>query len=235
MFHQSASAGGQKRCGALAIGRESGAMARAAYSNVVTDSFGNRLAGASVEVRQPGTATKVAGNLYATPGGVEALSNPLTADGQGFFIFYRDAPETVDLYVLAAGYTPLTVASASVANPARVIDGAQLLAGSVGTAELQDGGVASGDLADGAVTSAKIADGTITDADVASANKDGAAATPSLRTLGAGAQQAAAGNHGHTHGSLSGVGANDHHAQVHSLSGGDHTGTLALSQLPTVP
>jgi hypothetical protein len=42
-----------------------------------------------------------------------------------------------------------------------------------------------------------IADGTITDTDIAAANKDGTAATPSLRTLGTGAQQAAAGNHGH--------------------------------------
>ena len=64
-------------------------------------------------------------------------------------------------------------------------------------------GSASGDLtgtypgptiATGAVTSAKIADGTITDTDVATANKDGLAATPSMRTLGTGAQQAAAGN-----------------------------------------
>ena len=44
------------------------------------------------------------------------------------------------------------------------------------------------------VVSADIQDGTITDTDVATANKDGLAATPSLRTLGTGAQQAAAGN-----------------------------------------
>lgn len=37
----------------------------------------------------------------------------------------------------------------------------------------------------------------ITDAHVAAANKDGAAGTPSMRTLGAGASQAAAGNHTH--------------------------------------
>jgi hypothetical protein len=41
-------------------------------------------------------------------------------------------------------------------------------------------------------------DADITDADVASANKDGTAGTPSLRTLGSGAQQAAAGNHTHS-------------------------------------
>ncbi len=42
-----------------------------------------------------------------------------------------------------------------------------------------------------------IADGTITAAMVAAANKDGLAATASLRTLGTGAQQAAAGDHAH--------------------------------------
>jgi hypothetical protein len=37
----------------------------------------------------------------------------------------------------------------------------------------------------------------VTDAEVAAANKDGAAGTASMRTLGIGAQQAAAGDHGH--------------------------------------
>jgi len=49
-------------------------------------------------------------------------------------------------------------------------------------------------VANNAITSAKILDGTIVDADVAAANKDGTTSTPSLRTLGTGAQQAAAGN-----------------------------------------
>ena len=39
-----------------------------------------------------------------------------------------------------------------------------------------------------------VANGVITDANVAAANKDGTAATPSLRTLGTGSQQAMAGN-----------------------------------------
>lgn len=47
---------------------------------------------------------------------------------------------------------------------------------------------------DNSVTSAKIVDGTITDVDVNAANKDGAAGTASMRTLGTGAQQAMAGN-----------------------------------------
>jgi hypothetical protein len=44
------------------------------------------------------------------------------------------------------------------------------------------------------ITGADIENGSLTDADVAAANKDGTANTPSLRTLGNGAQQAAAGN-----------------------------------------
>jgi len=51
----------------------------------------------------------------------------------------------------------------------------------------------AGDLA-GTAASPQIATGVIVDADVAAANKDGAAATPSMRTLGTGAAQAAAGN-----------------------------------------
>lgn len=43
----------------------------------------------------------------------------------------------------------------------------------------------------------------ITDADVAAANKDGAAGTASMRTIGAGAQQSAAGNHTHGGASIS--------------------------------
>lgn len=45
-----------------------------------------------------------------------------------------------------------------------------------------------------AVTNAKIANGTITDAKVSSANVDGTAATPSMRTLGTSSVQACAGN-----------------------------------------
>ena len=58
---------------------------------------------------------------------------------------------------------------------------------SLGTIQL------AGDLA-GTATSPQIAAGAIVDADVNSANKDGAVAVPSLRTLGSGAQQAMPGN-----------------------------------------
>ena len=48
------------------------------------------------------------------------------------------------------------------------------------------------------VRAAQLKDGDITDVDIAAANKDGIAGTPSMRTLGTGAQQAAAGDHTHS-------------------------------------
>jgi hypothetical protein len=45
-----------------------------------------------------------------------------------------------------------------------------------------------------AITASKIANATITDTQVAAANKDGTSGTPSMRTLGTGSTQAAAGN-----------------------------------------
>jgi hypothetical protein len=55
----------------------------------------------------------------------------------------------------------------------------------------------AGGYVNGKVSSAQIQDATITDTDVAAANKDGAVGTASMRTIGTGALQAAAGNHGH--------------------------------------
>lgn len=53
-----------------------------------------------------------------------------------------------------------------------------------------DGTVTSAKIADNAVVNRTLNDGAVTDAKVAAANKDGAAGTPSMRTLGTGAAQA---------------------------------------------
>lgn len=62
-----------------------------------------------------------------------------------------------------------------------------------------------------------IAAGVVNDAKVAAANKDGSAATPSMRTLGTGATQAAAGNDPR----LSDARAPTTHAASHATGGGD--------------
>lgn len=73
----------------------------------------------------------------------------------------------------------------------------ELVDNSVTLAKMSDNSVGTAELVDSAVTTGKIADGTITDDDVNVSNKDGVAGEPSMRTLGTGAQQAAAGNHTH--------------------------------------
>ncbi len=85
---------------------------------------------------------------------------------------------------------------------------AQIIAGAVGTTEL-----------------AALA---VTDAKVAAANKDGVAGTPSMRTLGTGSQQAAAGNDSRITGAEQASNKNATNGYA-GLSGGK----VAYSQLPT--
>lgn len=91
---------------------------------------------------------------------------------------------------LAGTYPNPTIASGAVAA-------AQLASDAVTTVKVLDSNITNAKLAANAVTAAKIAAVTITDAEVAAANKDGTAGTVSLRTLGSGSAQAAAGNHSH--------------------------------------
>jgi len=70
--------------------------------------------------------------------------------------------------------------------------------------------------------------GGITDAHVATANKDGVVSTASMRTIGAGAQQAAAGNHTHTTGLLTAAGFS---ANTNTLIGRSSAGTGPLEEI----
>jgi hypothetical protein len=114
--------------------------------------------------------------LGAAPG--SPVTGQLYYDTGSNTLFYYNGTS----WVSASGGTPPD-ATASV-------KGIVQLAGDLGGA----GSAAAPVIANLAVTAAKIANATITDTQVAAANKDGVVATPSLRTLGAGAQQAMPGN-----------------------------------------
>ena len=84
------------------------------------------------------------------------------------------------------------VTNDQIANDA--VDTAQIADDAVTTAQIADNAVTLAQMANDSVDASNIVDGSITDAEVNSANKDGTSSTPSLRTLGTGGTQAAAGN-----------------------------------------
>lgn len=131
--------------------------------------------------------------------------------------------------------------AARVVGPASAVDGhVTVFDGTTGKL-VKDGGVLGALAAKSTIVSADITDGTIVDADVAAANKDGAAGTPSLRTLGTGATQAAAGNDAR----LSDARTPTAHHATHETGGGDVitsldagvlvSGTVPLARVPSIP
>lgn len=107
------------------------------------------------------------------------------------------------------GSYPSPVIAAGAVDSSKIADGsiaaADIAPGVIPTVptSLPPSGAAGGSLAGtypnptlaaNSVGASQVSDGTLTDAEIAAANKDGLVAVPSMRTLGAGAQQAAAGN-----------------------------------------
>jgi len=111
-----------------------------------------------------------------------APSSPVT--GQ---IYYDTTGNTLYFY---NGSTWVSCSGGTPPDATASVKGVIQLAGDLGGG----GTAASPVIANLAITAAKIANATITDVQVAAANKDGAAGTASMRTLGSGAAQAMAGN-----------------------------------------
>jgi hypothetical protein len=96
---------------------------------------------------------------------------------------------TVALFIAlgGVGYAATTLAPGSVGTK-------QLEKGAVGTKQLKKGAVGTKQLKNGAIGTKQLKNGAVTLSSVATALQDGSATTPSLRTLGTGALEAAAGN-----------------------------------------
>lgn len=114
--------------------------------------------------------------------------------------------QAIDLSVreLQAAPSGGTVADAT-ATTKGLIQLAGDLAGTSGAPAIGSLKITAAKMADASAVNRVLGDGAVTDAKVAAANKDGTAATPSMRTLGTGATQAAGGTHTHSGGTGGGT------------------------------
>lgn len=84
-------------------------MARAHYIRYILDEEGRAISGASVEVRQPGTASLIVDTIWDADTGGSSQGNPFVARSDGKCEMYLDSPQRVDLYITKTGYDPQTV------------------------------------------------------------------------------------------------------------------------------
>lgn len=84
---------------------------RSYFGMTVTDANGTIVPAASIRVENPGLGTLVSDTLYSALTGAGALANPLTADANGWFYFYLNAPRLVDLTISGTGYIARTVSA----------------------------------------------------------------------------------------------------------------------------
>lgn len=88
------------------------------YHNVVIDSAGNPVSGASVTVKHVGTGTSA--TLYSDEG-TTTIANPVTTDSLGRFAFYV-ADGDYDLEIVKSGVINVTVPDVSMVDPKRVFE-----------------------------------------------------------------------------------------------------------------
>lgn len=198
----------------------------------------------------PGGSGKVIESTSSTAGGWVAANlakvaswlgyTPANKAGDTFTGSVSVSGATSDLSVgrniVATG--ALTAASVSSGGAIATVAGTISTGGTVSGATISATNVAaSSSLKRGGVEAAlvghthggsEITDLSLTDADIASANKDGSAVTPSMRTIGTAALQAAAGNHAHAAGdaaTLDGIDSTGFSLAAHTHSYGNASAT----------
>lgn len=141
-------------------------------SELQTDSVGT----AELQADSVTSAKIAAGAVTTSKIAADAVTaNELAADSVG-------ASELADGAVDTNAIQNLAVTTGKIASDAVTSD------------KIAADAVTSTEIAAGAVGASEVADGSLTDAEFAAANIDGTTATPSLRTLGTGAQQALPGD-----------------------------------------